>query len=77
MHTEVLDSTHSNTFEILLNSREAAALLRIHPKTLLRNARHGLLRGYQYSRKWFFRASDLDAWVKGAIESDIQSRRVN
>lgn len=50
-------------FERFLNSREAAALLQIHPKTLQRLARKGELRAMRVGRLWRFRASDLDAWV--------------
>ncbi|MGC2173383.1 MAG: helix-turn-helix domain-containing protein [Candidatus Sulfotelmatobacter sp.] len=50
-------------FERFLNSREAAALLQIHPKTLQRLARKGEIRAMRIGRLWRFRASDLDASV--------------
>ena len=50
-------------FERFLNSREAAALLQIHPKTLQRLARKGEIRAMRIGKLWRFRASDLDAWV--------------
>jgi excisionase family DNA binding protein len=46
-------------FEPLIGTEEAAALLRIHPKTLQRMARRGEVRGYQLGKLWRFRASDL------------------
>ena len=46
-------------FEPLIDTEEAAALLRIHPKTLQRMARRGEVRGYQLGKLWRFRASDL------------------
>ncbi len=49
-------------FERFLNSREVAALLQIHPKTLQRLARRVELRAMRVGRLWRC-ASDLDAWV--------------
>lgn len=50
-------------FEPLIDSREAAALLRIHHKTLERKARSGEVHGYQIAGRWYFRASELEAWL--------------
>ncbi len=50
-------------FERFLDSRQAAALLQIHPKTLQRLARKGEIRAMRIGKLWRFRASDLDAWV--------------
>jgi excisionase family DNA binding protein len=63
MHEATPVSQPVPNFERFLNSREAAALLQIHPKTLQRLARKGELRGMRVGRLWRFRASDLDAWV--------------
>jgi excisionase family DNA binding protein len=49
-------------FEPLLDSIEAAALLRIHPKTLQKMARRGEIQGRHVGRRWRFRASDLNEW---------------
>jgi excisionase family DNA binding protein len=49
-------------FEPLLNSQEAAELLKIHHKTLQKLARRGDIRGSQIGKLWRFRVSDLDAW---------------
>ncbi len=51
-------------FEPLLNSSEAAALLKIHPKTLQRMARHGEIVGIQIGKLWRFRASVLNSWLE-------------
>lgn len=51
-------------FEPLLDSDEAAQLLRIHPKTLQRMARNRQIYGIQVGRLWRFRASDLEVWVR-------------
>src|ERR1039458_2416274 len=50
-------------FEQFLDSREAAALLQIHPKTLQRLPPHGDKSAMRIGKLWRFRASDLDAWV--------------
>jgi excisionase family DNA binding protein len=50
-------------FERLLDSEEAAALLRIHPKTLQRLARRGEVVAIQIGKLWRFRASALNAWL--------------
>jgi excisionase family DNA binding protein len=51
-------------FEPLLDSEEAAALLKIHPKTLQKLARQGKVAAIQVGKLWRFRASALDEWVK-------------
>ena len=45
--------------EPLLNSEHAAALILIHPKTLQRYARKGLIPGVRVGKLWGFRASDI------------------
>ncbi|MCU1242848.1 MAG: hypothetical protein JWO71_3574 [Candidatus Acidoferrum typicum] len=52
-----------HAFEPLLDSAEAASLLRIHPKTLQRMARNGEIAGIQIGRLWRFRASVLNSWL--------------
>ncbi|HUO61663.1 MAG TPA: helix-turn-helix domain-containing protein, partial [Candidatus Acidoferrales bacterium] len=56
-------------FERLLDSDEAASLLKIHPKTLQRMAREGKIVGIQIGKLWRFRASDLDHWLKERLAS--------
>jgi excisionase family DNA binding protein len=51
-------------FEPLLDSEEAAALLKIHPKTLQKLARQGEVAAIHIGKLWRFRASALDEWVK-------------
>ena len=51
-------------FEPLLDSDEAAQLLRIHPKTLQRMARNRQIHGIQVGKLWRFRASDLETWLR-------------
>jgi excisionase family DNA binding protein len=51
-------------FEPLLDSDEAARLLRIHPKTLQKMARDGEIVSIHIGKLWRFRASDLNRWVQ-------------
>lgn len=57
------------TFEQLLDSDEAAALLKIHPKTLQKMARNGEITGVQIGKLWRFRASVLNAWLAHKMAS--------
>lgn len=56
-------------FEPLLNSEEAAELLKIHPKTLQRMARMGRVPAKRIGDLWRFRASELDRWLKCELSS--------
>jgi excisionase family DNA binding protein len=51
------------TPEPLLDTDQAAAIMRIHPKTLQRYARRGIVRGFQLGTMWRFRATDIDRWI--------------
>ena len=53
------------SFEPLLDSDEAAALLKIHPKTLQRLARNGEICGVHVGKLWRFRVSALNEWLNG------------
>jgi excisionase family DNA binding protein len=50
-------------FEPLLNDRQAAELLGVHPKTVQRFARNGEIPAIQIGRYWRYRASSLNEWV--------------
>jgi excisionase family DNA binding protein len=56
-------------FEQLLDSDEAAALLKIHPKTLQKMARNGEITGVQVGRLWRFRASVINEWLEQKMAS--------
>lgn len=57
-------AVQAQAFEPLLDSEEAAALLKIHPKTLQKMARNGEITGVQIGRVWRFRASALNRWLE-------------
>ncbi len=59
--------TNRTPFEPLLDSDEAAALLKIHPKTLQRMARNGQIAGIQIGKLWRFRVSQLNQWMETKV----------
>ena len=61
---EPRSQAQNDGFEPLLDSEEAAALLKIHPKTLQKLARKGKIASIQIGKLWRFRASALDQWIK-------------
>ena len=56
--------TNAFAAEPLLDSGQAASILKIHPKSLQRMARRGEIRALQIGRVWRFRASVLDEWIQ-------------
>ena len=50
--------------ERLLQTDEAAAIIQIHPKTLQRFAREGVIRGIHIGKLWRFRASEIEEWIR-------------
>ena len=65
-------------FEPLIGCVEAAKLLgNIHVKTLQRYARQGTLPGYRLAGHWYFRASELDLWLRSRINSSCHPCRSN
>jgi excisionase family DNA binding protein len=52
------------SFEPVLDSEEAATLLKIHPKTLQKLARDGKIPGVRIGKLWAFRASTLNRWLE-------------
>jgi len=68
------DFAHSPTFfEPLIDSDHAAAIVRVHPKTLPRYARNGIVNGIRLGKLWRFRASDLLLQVQ-KIEAELPGR---
>jgi hypothetical protein len=56
----MFDSPHSPAFfEPLIDSEHASALIQVHPKTLHRYARNGIVSGVRVGKLWRFRASEL------------------
>ncbi len=66
----------SPTVEPVWNCIEAARFLRLHPKTVKRMARLGMIPGRRLGRRWFFRPSDLDALMRNGVSSSAKAERV-
>lgn len=70
-------SQSQSHFEPLLGSEQAARLLgNIHVKTLQRYARKEAIPGYRIGGHWYFRASDLDTWLRSRLNSSCHPCRL-
>jgi len=58
--------------EPLIDSDAASRILGVHPKTVKRLARKGVLPGMRIGKLWKFRASILDKWMRSQIEFSRQ-----
>jgi excisionase family DNA binding protein len=50
--------------EPLLDSHQAAAILKVHPRTLQRLVHRGKIHAIQVGKLWRFRASAIEAWIE-------------
>jgi excisionase family DNA binding protein len=62
-------STAAFVPEPLLDTDQAASIIRIHPKTLQKLARRGEIRAVQIGKVWRFRASVLEDWIQQKFAS--------
>lgn len=69
-------SDFPHRLEPLLDSEQAAAIVKVHPKTLQRYARCGVVVGLRVGKLWRFRASDLfpHPIAEDDIDADTQGR---
>jgi excisionase family DNA binding protein len=61
-----------------VGSREAGHLLTMHPKTVLRKAREGMLPAHPVGRnrkRWRFYLSELDQWLRSQMLKSNETRR--
>ena len=61
-------SEHFSTTQ-LLDSEEAASLMKVHPKTLQKLARKGELKGVHVGKLWRFREIDIADWIQRQLAS--------
>ena len=52
-----------------LDSDEAASIMNVHPKTLQKLARKGVVRGVHVGKLWRFRASTIEEWIQRQLAS--------
>lgn len=62
-------SSGSIAFERLLDSEQAAEMMNVHPKTLQKLARKGIVRGVHVGKLWRFRASTIEEWIQHQLAS--------
>jgi excisionase family DNA binding protein len=62
-------------FEPLLDSKQAATLLGIHPKTLQKMSRRAEIPAHRIGDLWRYRASELDHWLRTRVSSESHSCR--
>jgi excisionase family DNA binding protein len=72
---QLLGESKRLSVERPLTCEEAAALVRVHPKTVKRMARSGDLPGHFRFGRWFFYASELDCWMRTELHSSRHSCR--
>jgi excisionase family DNA binding protein len=68
--------TSSHGLETLLTSREAAEVLKIHPKVLERMAKRGEVPALKVGKFWRYSSTALDAWINSRLESNRQPCRM-
>jgi hypothetical protein len=61
------DRSSAIDLEPLLDSAQARAIIKMHPKTLPRFARPGRTSGVHVGKLWRFRAAEIDAWIDRQI----------
>lgn len=49
--------------EPLISSNQAAAMLKVHPRTVRRLVRCGKIAAVQVGKLWRFKSSTLEAWI--------------
>jgi excisionase family DNA binding protein len=71
MREEGMDrKKQSEDFEPLLDSQQAAALMRVHPETVKRRARSGEIPGMKFGKLWRFRVSALESFVREMMQEN-------
>jgi hypothetical protein len=73
--SRLLGDGQRSVVERPLICEEAAAFVRVHPKTVKRMARSGDLPGHFRFGRWFFYASELDCWMRTELHSSGHSCR--
>ena len=69
--------TSAIDLEPVWDCNQAARFLGLHPKTVKRMARAGVIPGCRLGRRWIFRPSELDALLRVGVMSSAKdnSRR--
>lgn len=73
--SDLRQETERPVIEHPITCEEAAAVLRIHPRTIKRMARRGEVPGHFRFGRWFFYPSELDSWMRTELHSARHSCR--
>ena len=73
---EGLVSSLPHGVEVLLTTKEASQILKIHPKVLERMAKRGEVPALKVGKFWRYRATTLDAWINSRLQSARQPCRM-
>jgi excisionase family DNA binding protein len=73
---EGLLSSLPHGIEVLLTTKEASQILKIHPKVLERMAKRGEVPALKVGKLWRYRATTLDAWINSRLQSARQPSRM-
>jgi excisionase family DNA binding protein len=66
---ELFGDGRRSVVERPLTCEEAAAFVRVHPRTVKRMARVGKVPGHFRFGRWYFYASELDCWMRMELHS--------
>ena len=61
---ETSGTSPTESFEPLLDDKQAGEMLGLHPKTVQRLARRGEIPAVRIGRYWRYRASVLNQWIE-------------
>jgi excisionase family DNA binding protein len=67
--SDLLRDGKRSVVERPLTCEEAAAFVRVHPRTVKRMARAGKVPGHFRFGRWYFYASELDCWMRMELHS--------
>jgi excisionase family DNA binding protein len=67
--TGLFGDSKRSVVERPLTCEEAAAFVRVHPRTVKRMARAGKVPGHFRFGRWYFYASELDCWMRMELHS--------
>lgn len=73
--SDLKEETEKAGIERPITCEEAAAVLRVHPRTIKRMARCGEVPGHFRFGRWFFYPSELDSWMRTELHSARHSCR--
>jgi excisionase family DNA binding protein len=75
-HAERLTGGLSQGIEVLLTSKEASQVLKIHPKVLERMAKRGEVPALKVGKFWRYRTTAPDTWINSRLQSSCQPCRM-